>query len=107
MEVLVGDSPLKAENGVYTIEAVTEDVTITVKGIEKSGPVSGDLDGDGSVNVTDAGLAYAAIKGTQTLTDEQKQLLDVNGDGKLNITDAGMLYAYVKGTITSFPSGNE
>lgn len=107
MEVLVGDSPLKAENGVYTIEAVTEDVTITVKGIEKSGPVSGDLDGDGSVNVTDAGLAYAAIKGTQTLTDEQKQRLDVNGDGKLNITDAGMLYAYVKGTITSFPSGNE
>jgi len=107
MEVLVGETPLRAENGVYTIEAVTEDVTVTVKGIEKSGPLMGDLDGDGKVNVTDAGRAYAAIMGTQTLTEEEKQLLDVNGDGKLNITDAGMLYAYVKGTITAFPSGNK
>ncbi len=107
MEVKIGDSPLKGENGVYTIEAVTEDVTVTVTGIEKSGPVYGDLDGDGKVNVSDAGLAYAAVMGTQTLTEEQKQLLDVNGDGKLNITDAGMLYAYVKGTITGFPTDHE
>ena len=104
--VKVGDDELAAVEGVYTIENITADQTVTVSGITKqevSGPVAGDLSGDGEINITDAGIAYAAIKGTETLDEEQKALLDVNGDGKLNVTDAGMIYALVKGTITSFP----
>ena len=94
------------EDGVYTIENITEAQTVTVEGIAKKeapGTVYGDASGDGSVNVTDAGLLYAYIKGTKTMEEEQVQSLDLNGDGKVNVTDAGLLHAFVKGTITSFP----
>jgi len=101
--VKAGETELTAVDGVYTIENITADQTVTVSGIEKTVPAYGDLNGDDEINVTDAGLAYAAIKGTAELSDEQKELLDVNGDGKLNVTDAGMIYAFVKGTITEFP----
>jgi hypothetical protein len=51
---------------------------------------SGDLDGDGSVNITDLGalLANFGLSSGATLADG-----DVNGDGAVNVADLGILLA--------------
>ena len=52
---------------------------------------SGDLNGDGKVNVQDATLCLRFAVGVGIPTDEQKAAADLNGDGKLNVQDATLL----------------
>ena len=66
--------------------------------------VLGDVNGDGEVNIIDAGLVYAHVGGRVTLTGDALKLADVNGDGEVNIIDAGLVYAYVGGRINEFPT---
>lgn len=101
--VKVGETELTAVDGVYTIENITEDVTVTVSGIEKPALAPGNMNGDESVDAADASLVYAAANGSQELTQEQIAAADVNGDGKVNAADAALIYAYANGKISSFP----
>lgn len=101
--VKAGETELTAVDGVYTIENITEDVTVTVTSIEKIVLAPGNINGDGSVDAADASLVYAAANGSRELTEEQIAAADVNGDGKVNAADAALIYAYANGKISSFP----
>lgn len=50
--------------------------------------ISGDVNGDGKVNTTDARLALQHAAGRVKLTAEQQATADVDGNGKVNTTDA-------------------
>ena len=49
--------------------------------------VLGDINLDGTVNVSDATLLQKYIADIETLADEQTAVSDVNGDGTINVYD--------------------
>lgn len=56
-----------------------------------SGVKPGDVNGDGSVNSTDARLVLQYTVELTTLTEKQLQAANVNGDDKVNSSDARMI----------------
>ena len=64
----------------------------------------GDVNGDGEVTSTDAGIVILYLKGKTELTAEQLLAADVNGDGQVTSSDAGNIILYCKGKISSFPA---
>ena len=52
--------------------------------------LNGDLNGDTSVDITDATTLYNALKGKTTLDTLQKFMADVNSDGSSNFIDVMM-----------------
>jgi phage protein U len=101
--VKAGETELVAVDGIYTIENINADQTVTVSGIEKAAPVQGNLNGDAAIDAADAALVYSIANGNRELTEEQLAAADVNGDGKVNAADAALIYAYANGKISSFP----
>ena len=65
--------------------------------------LTGDVNGDGTVNNIDAAMVYACHNGRLTLTAYQYTAADVNGDGMVNNIDAAMIYAYHNGRLANFP----
>ena len=65
--------------------------------------VYGDINGDGKVNVIDAGLLVQHCRKITTLSEEQLKVCDLNGDGKVNVIDAGLLVQYCRKLISKFP----
>ena len=95
------------EPGLYYITTNTWDPAVAILEIfpGESSAVYGDMNADGKINVSDAGLAYAIVKGTRQATQEQLLALDVDGNGKINVSDAGRIYARVKqGATIQFPA---
>ncbi len=77
----------------YDFENVTFD---TVDGtINIVDYISGDVNGDGTVNNKDIGLLQRFITGWDVEIDHLAS--DVNGDGKINNRDAGILQRYLNG----------
>jgi len=105
--VKAGETELIAVDGIYTIENINADQTVTVSGIEKAVPVQGNLNGDATIDAADAALVYSIANGNREMTDEQLAAADVNGDGKVNAADAALIYAYANGKISSFPAANK
>ena len=60
---------------------------------------SGDVNGDGSVDISDALLAMRCAMGIITLTTEQYAEADVNGDGSVDISDALIIMRKAMGLI--------
>ena len=58
---------------------------------------SGDVNGDGRVNATDARWVLQVSSGMRTLTAEQRVCADVNGDGRVNATDARWILQVASG----------
>lgn len=56
----------------------------------------GDLDGSGTVDVTDYALLKRTVGGTVRLTETQKQRADLDGNGKINLQDAALLKKHIK-----------
>ncbi|EXM40143.1 hypothetical protein RASY3_06655, partial [Ruminococcus albus SY3] len=92
--------------------AGTASVTVTGKGnytgtaslsfrIVKKGEsntiVKGDVNGDGSITITDITKAAAHAKGKKLLSAEELKRADINGDGVVNVTDITRIAAHVKG----------
>ena len=75
------------QNGVRTLTFSCFGLTASVScgGAQQ---LPGDVNGDGTVNVTDAVLALRRAMGIIELTDEQFLRADVNGDGNVDVTDA-------------------
>jgi len=95
------------EPGLYYITTNTWDPAVAILEVfpGESSAVYGDMNADGKINVSDAGLAYAIVKGTRQATQEQLLALDVDGNGKINVSDAGRIYARVKqGATILFPA---
>lgn len=64
---------------------------------------SGDLNGDGIINTTDARLALQSSVGKISLSTEQLASMDVNQDQKTDTTDARFILQYAVG-LPVFPS---
>ncbi len=73
-------------------------------GAEEVRYVLGDVNGDGRINVLDAGLIVSYYTGVKALDETQQLAADVNGDGRINVLDAGLIVSFYTGVITSFPA---
>ena len=62
-----------------------------------SGAALGDVNGDGSINVSDISLVAAHVKSIKMLADEQFSSADIDGSGTVNVSDISLLAAAVKG----------
>ncbi|SFC05149.1 dockerin type I repeat-containing protein [Ruminococcus albus] len=58
---------------------------------------TGDMDGDGVININDIVKLAAFIKGKRMLPAAALKAADINGDGNINVTDLVKLAAHVKG----------
>ena len=57
----------------------------------------GDVNMDGSVNVTDIAIIAAHIKGIKAMSDDVIVMADVNADDGVNVTDIAMIASHIKG----------
>lgn len=96
-----------AEMPVGGIDATLPEIVITVN--EKPAFVYGDLNGDGKINMIDAGLAKQRfLEKIDKFTDSKGNVIDdaaanVNGDGKINMIDAGLIKQRFLEKIDKFP----
>jgi len=67
------------------------------------GPLRGDINQDGEVDVCDACMCLRAARGFLSLTPEQAVLADVDEDGDVDPADATLLAEYVIGLHWSLP----
>lgn len=62
------------------------------------------LDGDNTIDVSDALLVCQFYLGNVAPTDAQNAAADVNGDGAVDVSDASMICQFYLGNITEFPA---
>ena len=113
-EVLVAQEELPAtgvhtwNDGEVTVRATCDaegvmTYTCTVCGGTKTesipaiGSLLGDVNGDGTVNITDMALVYQYLTGQTEFTDGHKKAADVNRDGIVDVYDLQRLYEAVTG----------
>lgn len=113
-EVLVAQEELPAtgvhtwNDGEVTVRATcdaegTMTYTCTVCGGTKTEPIPaigrllGDVNGDGTVNITDMALVYQYLTGQTEFTNGHKEAADVNRDGIVDVYDLQRLYEAVTG----------
>ncbi len=63
----------------------------------------GDVDGNNSVNSSDALLILQSSTGSVNLTNAQKSRANVNGDKSINSVDALLVLNFAVGLIDAFP----
>lgn len=61
------------------------------------GSLLGDVNGDGTVNITDMALVYQYLTEQTEFTDDHKKAADVNQDGAVDVYDLQRLYEAVTG----------
>ena len=64
--------------------------------------VLGDVNNDGTVNITDATMLMRGVVGMEALSELQEILADVNCDGSVGISDATLIARFVTG-LETFP----
>ena len=64
-------------------------------------PLAGDVNADGTVDVTDAELVYNYSIGAGELTEAELILADMDGDGHITAKDAAMIYAIIAAPLTA------
>lgn len=75
--------------GICSVGAAGAGSRVTVRTLTFRSPYSGgDINGDGSVNSTDARYVLRYLVGSKTLNDAQISSADVNGDGTVSTADA-------------------
>ena len=67
------------------------------------GILYGDVNGDGTVDVSDAMLLLQYCNEQIMLTPRQLEVCDVDGNGTVSLRDAGLLIQYVNGLIDRLP----
>ena len=64
----------------------------------------GNVNGDNTIDVSDALLVCQFYLGNVAPTDAQNAAADVNGDGAVDVSDALMICQFYLGNITEFPA---
>ena len=64
-------------------------------------PLAGDVNADGTVNVTDAELVYNYSIGAGELTEAELILADMDGDGHITAKDAAMIYVIIAAPLAT------
>ncbi|MFC5468864.1 dockerin type I domain-containing protein [Cohnella suwonensis] len=80
---------------VWTDTSITDEKTAGVN--VKKPIVKGDGNGDGVLSPADALMISKYVKGKMTLTDEQKQALDMDADGDVDAADAKLILEIYSG----------
>ena len=89
----LGDT-LVSEDRTYTF-TIQNNIELTAKYEKEFKP--GDVNADGSVNITDVAKVAAHVKGVKKLTDDEMTRAEVSGDGIIGVTDISKIAAHVKG----------
>ena len=92
------EHPTKTTTATYPLSTASTSPT----GPSQPSTSFGDINGDGTVNTTDARLALQYAVEKITLTESQIVLGDVNRDDVVNTTDARLILQYAVEKITSF-----
>ncbi|MBQ7956848.1 MAG: hypothetical protein IJ279_02330 [Clostridia bacterium] len=66
----------------------------------------GDINGDGSVTVSDAMLLFNHVSGKKSLGSDGKSRADVNSDGSITVADAMKVYNIILGKDSGSSSGS-
>lgn len=88
----------KAGHLTYTINDVNignENIdltTVTDKAYSTITLLAGDVNGDGSINVTDLNILWNAENFNKASGSANNALTDINGDGSINVTDLNILW---------------
>ncbi len=85
------------DNGSNQKEPEEDDNTEEEESVNETGPVLGDVTGDGKVDVRDVTLVMQYILGLVSLTQEQAGTADYNDDGMVDIRDAVLIMQYALG----------
>lgn len=90
-----------AGNVVITVQAgdVSASCSITV---EAPPYTLGDVNSDGTINISDLRLVLRYVCGKVELSEQQKLAGDVATDGRVNIEDLRLILRYICGKISSF-----
>lgn len=64
---------------------------------DPNGSAKGDVNDDGSVDISDVTITISYIRGKREFTEDEFAQADVNGDGAVDITDITMLISIVRG----------
>ena len=98
VEVKAASDDVDTGDDVDTTDAETTDgETTDAETTGEDDYTTGDLDGNGVINVNDIVKLAAHIKGKRMLSAAAIKAADVNGDGKLDINDLVKIAAHVKG----------
>lgn len=76
--------------------------TAAIDNVRIGNGMLGDVDGNGSIDTTDALYALRQALGILNLPADQLQRADVNGDGSIDTTDALYILRYALGIISHF-----
>lgn len=80
------------------INAVLKSLNLPTIGSAEPEVTPGDINGDGEVDIIDAGIVVQYANGIRTdLSEKQLQAADVNGDGEVDIIDAGLIVQFANG----------
>ncbi|NLA26377.1 MAG: hypothetical protein GX878_03175, partial [Firmicutes bacterium] len=91
-------------DGGYSASCAVE-VRPAVVPLEMADPdLYGDLDGNGTVDVSDVITLLRYITGHIPLAPEQQRLADVNEDGAINVADAILILRYIVGLVDKLPA---
>ena len=90
------------KSGVTSATPITT-LTVSVGEEVQLGPVLGDVNLDGTVDLSDADFIADYYNEQVELSEEQLKLADVNGDKKVDIADANLVCSYYNKVITDFP----
>lgn len=99
--------PMTMTSGTYYVYLVGADKPFTANApaarfTYDAGYTLGDVNGDGSVDTSDALLALRIYVGTYSATDVQRKAADVSKDSVIDTTDALLMLRFYVGNIKSF-----
>lgn len=99
--------PMTMTSGTYYVYLVGDGKSFDATKADASftydaGYTLGDVNGDGSVDTSDALLALRIYVGTYSATDVQRKAADVSKDGVIDTTDALLMLRFYVGNIKSF-----
>ncbi len=98
--------PVSTNPVVATEPAATQEPTTTPEPVAEKTVLPGDVNGDGTVDVSDATaiqLYIAELLGESAFVEAAA---DVNGDGAINVRDASLIQLYAAELIDSFDEGD-
>lgn len=64
--------------------------------------ITGDVDGNDTIDVSDATAIQKMVAGSITFTPDQMSVADVNNDGEVSVIDVTLIQKYAAGVITEF-----
>ena len=90
-------------SGIYTWEHFNTIPIYSYRWLrENEGKITGDLNGDGSVDILDATIIQKSAVDKAKLTDLQLNTADVNNDNAIDIFDANEIQKFAANKITNF-----